>query len=125
MSSAFVSDISQRFAVISCFLLHDHSTDWLARSDAVDLPMNFDALAEYILQNDLLYTCADSTGPDGGAAPGVHYVFDPTGWGVQLDTAFTKMMPGCEANSTARGRAAHGAAGDPAPAMFWCDAGVC
>jgi len=48
-----------------------------------------DYIIEYIDANpDLFYYCASDSKQ-------IHYVFDPTGWGIQLDLQFTKGPKGC------------------------------
>ena len=106
---------------------------WVDNHYAVDVPNNFDHLLEFVLENDVLYTCAD------GPAFGAHYIFDPTGWGIQLDVSFTVAMPGC---GESRGghhpvdrfqmaplarKVGIGIATSMAPAgvSLWCEGGVC
>lgn len=48
-----------------------------------------DHIIDYIDANpDLFYYCASDS-------RSIHYIFDPTGWGIQLDLQFTKGPKGC------------------------------
>ena len=55
---------------------------------------------------------ASSAGATGG---GVHYVIDPTGWGIQMDGDETKIMPGCEQKAAAKDE-------DDRTAFHWAEA---
>ena len=48
---------------------------------------------------------------------GLHYVFDPTGWAVQLNMNFSRFPRGCNANATGAARL-----GASSP---MCDGGTC
>ena len=53
-----------------------------------------DDVVDFVDQNpDVLYYC-ENDGPQGS---GLHYVIDPTGFGVQIDTQFSKQPAGCSA----------------------------
>ncbi|KAH8043406.1 hypothetical protein JL722_15238 [Aureococcus anophagefferens] len=58
--------------------------------------------------------CPDTHRP-GATGGGVHYVIDPTGWGIQMDGDETKIMPGCEQKAAARTRRTRDS-GDPGEA---------
>ena len=64
---------------------------------------------------DTYYYCSPAS--VGGALSGLHYIIDPTGWGIQLDMDATEQPSGC--SDSAR---QVGLGGDYNPA---CDLGEC
>ena len=54
---------------------------------------SFDYVVDYLEEHpDVLYQC----GPAGTPMSGLHYVYDPTGWVVQLNVNITKLPRGCD-----------------------------
>lgn len=69
---------------------------WEDNHYAIDLGMqggSFDNLLTYVKSKGLKYLCGGG-GPS-GMSGGAHYVYDQTGWGIQLDGSMSVSMPGC------------------------------
>merc|ERR1712203_206179 len=68
---------------------------WEDNHYAIDLGMqgNFDNLLTYVKNKGLKYLCGGG-GPS-GMSGGAHYVYDQTGWGIQLDGSMSVSMSGC------------------------------
>ena len=66
---------------------------WADNHYALDLLNgDFDYIVDYLEQNpSVKYQCANF------GIPGLHYVFDPTGWAVQLNMVFKRQPSGCPA----------------------------
>ena len=71
---------------------------WADNHYAVSLNMSFDAthfnyIASYLAQNpSVKYMCSNVSSCSHGV---LHYVFDPTGWGIQLEPMANVSLPGC------------------------------
>jgi hypothetical protein len=108
---------------------------WVDNHYAVDLGGDFQGLLDYVLAAGMPFTCGSSPY---GPTPGAHYVFDPTGWGIQLDVPFSTTMPGCEELTINATVAAHATRphrlapngddtdDDWVPSeLAWCEGGTC
>lgn len=96
-----------------------------------DVPGGFDAFMTWIANHpEVRYTCPDDHlhhhHPHRGTPRGgVHYVFDPTGWGVQVDGPQTVVLPGCgktfqvDKNNACNGTSPEG------NCLYWCNGGAC
>ena len=110
---------------------------WVDNHYAVDLDGDFQALLDFVVENGLPYTCgSDPFAVGSTTSVGAHYVFDPTGWGIQLDIPFSTTLPGCEdaaalgVSGSKRGRRrllnGDDADDDWIPSENgWCDGGTC
>lgn len=78
---------------------------WADNHYAIDLlddkdKGKFDYIVDYLEANPgTRYQCADF------GVPGLHYVYDPTGWAVQVNFRFNKQPSGCSSSSPSRGSA--------------------
>ena len=99
---------------------------WMDNHFAIDTDITHEAFLDWILDHpDVRYSCPDTHRP-GATGGGVHYVIDPTGWGIQMDGDETKIMPGCEQKAAAKDEANACDSGDPGEGcLYWCDAGTC
>ena len=66
-------------------------------------------IVSYIEEHEPYYYCEPS-----GSSYALHYVIDPTGWGIQLDVQFSSQPSGCSSAARQLG------GGNPA-----CDLGSC
>jgi len=84
---------------------------WVDNHYAIDgRSFSADYVATYVQANNIKYMCFGSS---------LHYIFDPTGWGIQVDLSFTKTMPGCSSDDDEVSLAL-GIGGNPA-----CSLGTC
>ena len=64
---------------------------WADNHYAIDTTHNYDVVLDFLEANpDQRYVCQGTQ---------VHYVFDPTGWAIQLNANFTRPGPSCDARS--------------------------
>jgi hypothetical protein len=73
-------------------------------------------VVSYIDKNNVPHICSSNSGSGGS---GLHYAFDPSGWGIQLDLGFSTSPTDCAAGT---GKASRRLQGTSNPA---CDAGTC
>jgi len=79
---------------------------WVDNHYAIDgHSTSADYIIEYVEANNIKYMCFASN---------LHYIFDPTGWGIQVDLRFTKTPKGCSSVSLNGG-------GNPACSLGTCD----
>ena len=102
---------------------------WMDNHYAIDTDVTHTPFLRWLVDNpNVKYTCADTHRP-GASGAGVHYVFDPTGWGIQMDGDETVFMPGCDAAPHARPKGPATECNVAAPAaddcLYWCNAGTC
>ena len=96
---------------------------WLDNHLAVDPTVHGstafgDALVAYVDETEgLYYYCEPAMGP-GASGYDLHYVIDPAGWGVQVDTSFSSAPTKCSSSTTVGGPPG----GNFNPA---CDLGTC
>lgn len=50
-------------------------------------------IVAYVNKNNVPHLCQTSSGSGGGG--GMHYIFDPTGWGIQADLSFSTLPTDC------------------------------
>lgn len=98
---------------------------WADNHYAIDLEASNDAFMRYIIDNNVTYACPDPDHSPSGNK-GVHYVFDPTGWGIQMDTPENVVMPNCEtALSDANNQCKLGSPDGKGGCLYWCNGGQC
>ena len=96
---------------------------WLDNHLAVDPTVHGstafgDTLVAYVDKTEgLYYYCEPAMGP-GASGYDLHYVIDPAGWGVQVDTSFSSAPTKCASSTTVEGPPG----GNFNPA---CDLGTC
>lgn len=73
-------------------------------------------IVPYVEENDTPHYCA-SMGPQGLS---LHYVIDPTGWGIQLDLGLSSAPSDCQGISSEALRFVKGGTFNPA-----CEPGTC
>lgn len=56
-------------------------------------------IIEYINKNNVPHICQSGSGSGGS---GLHYAFDPTGWGIQLDLSFSSAPSDCSSSAQTR-----------------------
>lgn len=56
-----------------------------------------DSIVSYVNTNNVPHICQMAGGGSGGAG-NLHYAFDPTGWGIQLDLSFNTKPSDCQAS---------------------------
>jgi len=67
---------------------------WFDNHYAIDSrSANTAKIIAYVEKNDITHCCV-SSGPWGGVS--LHYIFDPTGWGIQLDLGFSTAPSDCK-----------------------------
>ena len=77
-----------------------------------------DAIIDYVdARDDALYYCEAEMGHN---TYNLHYIIDPTGWGVQIDTRYSKEPKGCSSRRRLQGPPSPGGHGNPA-----CNLGTC
>jgi len=53
------------------------------------------SIVSYINKNNVPHLCESSGGSGGSGGSSLHYAFDPTGWGIQMDLNFNTMPNDC------------------------------
>jgi len=108
---------------------------WEDNHYAIDSQSGIDTanIIKYIDDNNVPHTCGAGMGPSsGGLSVSLHYAFDPTGWGIQLDLGFTTAPSDCSTVASSKLSRGHvelgsffddgGLGGTYNPA---CDPGTC
>merc|ERR1712137_1044793 len=56
------------------------------------------SIIEYIDSNNVPHVCESGSG--GSGMSGLHYIFDPTGWGIQADLSFSSQPKDCSSEDS-------------------------
>jgi len=73
---------------------------WEDNHYAIDsMSADTSTIVSYINKNSVPHICTSSSGRrlQGSGGSGLHYAFDPTGWGIQLDLSFSSQPTDCNA----------------------------
>jgi len=76
------------------------------------------SIISYINKNNVPHVCQSGGGGSGGS--GLHYIFDPTGWGIQADLSFSSQPSDCSSSGSSNSPRRLQGGFNPA-----CDAGTC
>lgn len=69
---------------------------WEDNHYAIDsMSADTSSIISYINNNNVPHVCESGGGGSGGS--GLHYIFDPTGWGIQADLSFSSQPNDCSA----------------------------
>jgi len=92
---------------------------WEDNHYAIDsMSASTSSIISYINKNNVPHVCEAGSG--GSGMSGLHYIFDPTGWGIQADLSFSSQPSDC--SSSAMTNTPRRLQGSFNPA---CDAGTC
>merc|ERR1711920_907570 len=64
------------------------------------------SIISYINKNNVPHVC--ESGGGGSGMSGLHYIFDPTGWGIQADLSFSSQPSDCSSSDAGRSRRLQG-----------------
>merc|ERR1712216_735880 len=75
---------------------------WFDNHYAIDSRQSSDTskIIDYINSEGTLHYCETSQSIGSSQSASVHYVFDPTGWGIQLDISFSSAPKDCSSSMT-------------------------
>jgi len=95
---------------------------WVDNHYAIDsMSASTSGIISYINKGNTPYVCesgSSSRSLQSGGGASLHYIIDPTGWGIQADLGFNTQPTGCQSSQTRRLQP--GGGGNPA-----CESGTC